>query len=75
MTYFREEMETMPRDELDAMVDERIRYTVNYAAENSIFYRKWFQKNRINPADIREHEDLRELPIISGKTVREYQPP
>ena len=75
MAYFREEMETMPRDELDAMVDERIRYTVNYAAENSIFYRKWFQKNRINPADIREHEDLRELPIISGKTVREYQPP
>ena len=75
MAYFREEMETMPRDELDALVDERIRYTVAYAAENSIFYRKWFQKNNINPADIREHEDLQELPIISGKTVRKHQPP
>lgn len=75
MTYFREEIETIPRDELDALVDERIRYTVNYAAENSLFYGKWFKKNQINPADIREHEDLRELPIISGKTVREKQPP
>ncbi|BDZ70246.1 phenylacetate--CoA ligase family protein [Methanobacterium petrolearium] len=74
MAYFREKIETMPRNELDAVLDERVRYTVAYAAENSIFYRKWFQKNNINPADIREHEDLRELPIISGKTVRKHQP-
>lgn len=75
MDYFREEMETMPRDELDALIDERIRYTVKYAADNSLFYQKWFRKNNIKPADIREHEDLRELPIISGKAVREHQPP
>ncbi|MGZ4857350.1 MAG: coenzyme F390 synthetase [Methanobacteriaceae archaeon] len=75
MTYFREEIETMARDELDALVDERIQYTVKFAVNNSPFYRKWFQKNQINPADIRSHEDLRELPIISGKTVRERQPP
>jgi len=75
MTYFREEIETMPRDELDALVDESIRYTVKFAVDNSPFYRKWFQDNRINPADIRSHEDLRELPIISGKTIRERQPP
>jgi coenzyme F390 synthetase len=75
MTYFREEIETMPRDELDALVDERIRYTVNYAANNSLFYRKWFKQNQINPKEIRSHEDLRELPIISGKVIRERQPP
>ncbi|NYB52946.1 MAG: coenzyme F390 synthetase [Methanobacteriaceae archaeon] len=75
MGYFREEIETMPRDELDALVDERIQYTVKYAAKNSLFYQKWFKEEGINPADIREHEDLRELPIISGKTVRERQPP
>lgn len=75
MTYFREEMETMPRDDLDALVDERIRYTVNYAVENSPFYRKWFKEHKISPSEINEHDDLRELPIISGKTVREMQPP
>ncbi|MDP3066929.1 MAG: coenzyme F390 synthetase [Methanobacteriaceae archaeon] len=75
MAYFNEEIETMPRDELDALVDERIKYTVQFAAKNSPFYRKWFRENNINPQDIRNHEDLRELPIISGKVMRERQPP
>ena len=30
MAYFNEEIETLQRDELDALVDERIRYTVKY---------------------------------------------
>ncbi|MDD1775434.1 MAG: coenzyme F390 synthetase [Methanobacterium sp.] len=75
MPYFREEIEKMPRDELDSLVDERIRYTIKYAQENSPFYRKWFKDNHINVSDIRSHNDLRELPVISGKTMREKQPP
>ncbi len=74
-SYFRKEMETMERDQLDSIVDERIRYTVKYAYENSPFYRKWFDKKGIRPSDVRSHEDLRELPIISGETVRGRQPP
>ena len=73
--YFNEEIETMPRDELDALVDARIKHTVKYAFENSPFYRKWFKENNIKISDIKSHEDLRELPIITGKTVRERQPP
>lgn len=73
--YFNEKIETMPRDELDALVDARIKYTVKYAFENSPFYRKWFKENNINVLDIKSHEDLRELPIITGKTIREKQPP
>lgn len=65
----------MDRGELDALIEERVRYTVKYAAENSPFYRKWFEKHGINPGDIKAHEDLLELPIISGKTIRENQPP
>ncbi|MDO5835589.1 MAG: coenzyme F390 synthetase [Methanobacterium sp.] len=75
MTFYREEIETMPRDDLDALIDERIKYTVKYAVDNSSFYRKWFKEHRINPGDISDHEDLRELPIISGKVMREKQPP
>lgn len=44
MAYFNEDIETMPRDELDALVDERIKYTVQFAAKNSPFYRKWFRE-------------------------------
>jgi coenzyme F390 synthetase len=75
VSYFREDMETLPRDELDALVDERIRYTVKYAYENSPYYRKWFDKNGVNYYDVHNHEDLRELPIISGGVIRKNQPP
>jgi coenzyme F390 synthetase len=75
ISYFRENIETMPRDELDALIDERIRYTVKYAYENSPYYRKWFDKNDVNYYDVHNHEDLRELPIISGGVIRENQPP
>jgi coenzyme F390 synthetase len=68
-------IETMGRGDLDALIDERVRYTVQYAAEHSPFYRHWFRENRIEPKEIRVHEDLLVLPLVSGKTIREHQPP
>ncbi len=73
--YFNPEIETMPRYELDALVEARIKYTVKYAHDNSPFYRKWFRENNIKVSDIKSHEDLRELPIITGQTIRKKQPP
>jgi coenzyme F390 synthetase len=75
MAYFNPEIETLDRGDLDALVDERISNTVRYAAEHSLFYRRMFEKTGIDPNSIREHEDLLELPVISGKTIRENQPP
>ena len=75
MNYYNPETETMKRDGLDALIDERVRYTIRYAAEHSPFYRKWFKNNRIKPDTIREHEDLLELPVINGTTIRTHQPP
>jgi phenylacetate-coenzyme A ligase PaaK-like adenylate-forming protein len=74
-TCFSPEIETMERSDLDSLIDERVRYTVQYAAEHSPFYRHWFKENRIQPGEIRVHEDLLSLPLISGKTIREHQPP
>ena len=68
-------IETMDRDSLDSLIDERVRSTVRYAHEHSPFYRHWFRQNNINPEDIRVHEDLLPLPIVSGRTIRENQPP
>ncbi len=75
MKYYHPDIETLKRDALDALIDERVRYTVRYAAAHSPFYRKWFEKNHIGPHTIREHEDLLELPVISGTTIRSHQPP
>lgn len=73
--YYRPEIELLGRPELDALVDERVRSTVRYAAAHSPFYRKWFREHGIDPSVIREHEDLRHLPIISGSDMRANQPP
>lgn len=75
MPYFNKAIETMDRYSLDALIDERTRYTVKYAAEHSPFYRKWLDSNGIKPGDIREHTDLLKLPIISGREIRKNQPP
>jgi coenzyme F390 synthetase len=73
--YYDQRIETMDRSDLDALIDERVRYTIRYACEHSPFYRHWFKKNRINCEDIRTHEDLLHLPLIAGRTIREHQPP
>lgn len=73
--YHNSAIETMDRDDLNALIDERVRYTVRYAADHSPFYRHWFRENGVEPGDIRVHEDLLRLPIVSGRTIREHQPP
>ena len=73
--FFDEEIETMKRADLDVLVEDRIRYTVKYANDCSPFYRKWFRKHNVDPRDIRSHEDLLNLPIISGEVIHKNQPP
>lgn len=75
LRYWDETIETMERGDLDALVDERIRYTVRYAAEHSPFYKKWFAEEKIDPGAVTCHEDLLDLPVISGQVIREHQPP
>jgi len=75
MAYFNEPVETMRRAELNALIEERIQYTVRYAEENSPFYSQWFREHGIDVGSVRTHEDLAKLPIISGQTIRESQPP
>jgi coenzyme F390 synthetase len=73
--YYRESIETLDRDVLDDLIDERTRYTVSYANDHSPFYRQWFKEHRIDPGSVRTHEDLLSLPLISGGDIRAHQPP
>ena len=70
--YYSPEVETLERCDLDALIDERVRYTVQYAAGYSPFYRNWFRENNINPEEIREHEDLLSLPEILDPNERAF---
>lgn len=73
--YLRSDIETMKYPDLEALIDERIQYTIQYAAEHSPFYKNFFREHNISPYEIKSHEDLLELPVINGHIIRENQPP
>lgn len=72
---FNEPIETMERETLDDLIDERVRYTIRYARDHSLFYSRWFKKHGIDPRTIETHEDLSQLPVITGTDIRSHQPP
>ena len=51
--FYNKEVETLGRDDLDSLIDERVSYTISYAAKHSPFYRDWFHNHHINPGDVR----------------------
>jgi phenylacetate-coenzyme A ligase PaaK-like adenylate-forming protein len=62
--YFHPIIETMPRDKLLKITDERIRHTVKWAYEKSEFYRKMYDKAKVSPDEIKGYDDLPKLPMF-----------
>jgi len=60
----------LPKEELCARRDARLRRMVHYAAATVPYYRSLWRTERMNPRDIRSVEDLARLPLIDKHTVR-----
>jgi len=58
-------------DELRRLRDERLRRTVQRAAEKVPYYRRLFRDLRLDPRDIRAFGDLARLPILTKPQVQE----
>ena len=52
------DVECLPPGDLEVLIEERVRYTVRYAADHSPFYRNWFQAHGISAAEIKSPEQL-----------------
>lgn len=52
--------------------DQRLHAFVQHCAQTVPYYRRWFQKNNVEPKDIRTLEDLRWLPILQKETVQDH---
>ncbi|MDY6778793.1 MAG: AMP-binding protein [Candidatus Nanohaloarchaea archaeon] len=65
----------MSEEELYELKNERLRYTVEYAWENSDFYRELMEEEGLEPADFETVEDLEKLPVVEGEDILENQPP
>jgi phenylacetate-coenzyme A ligase PaaK-like adenylate-forming protein len=59
------------REEIERVRDARVRWMVRYAAETVPYYREFFGKRKIDPREIRTADDLKRLPLLTKKTVRQ----
>ena len=72
--YFDEKAETMSRDELTALQNERLRKTVRHVMADNAWFRARFEAAGIDPEGFRGLEDLTKLPFMSKKDFREQYP-
>jgi len=61
-------------DQVRHMQEIKLRNIINYAYENVPFYREMFDSHKIKPTDINSIDDLKRLPIISKKHVKDNFP-
>jgi phenylacetate-coenzyme A ligase PaaK-like adenylate-forming protein len=60
----------LPREQLVAHRDERVRETVEYAAATVPYYRDLFRSDGIDPREIRTAGDLERLPLVDKLELR-----
>ena len=71
--YYDPEIECMPRPELEQMQLERLQEMVQYAYDNTVYYKRSFDEAGVAPSDIKTLKDLEKFPFIDKKTERETQ--
>ncbi len=72
--FFHEEIETLPKEQLQKMQLARLQSIVERAYTHNTFYRKLYDEAGVKPSDIRYLEDIRKLPFLEKKTVRAAYP-
>jgi phenylacetate-CoA ligase len=71
---FNAEIETMPREALRALQNERLRNIVSFVYERVPYYRELFDREGIQPSSIQSVADLPRLPFTKKSTLRDYYP-
>lgn len=71
--YWNEEIETIPREELEAYQLEQLKVQITEAYEHSPYYRKRFEEAGVTPDDLQSLDDLLKFPILTKHDVRERQ--
>jgi phenylacetate-CoA ligase len=66
--------ETMPREDLEAIILRRLKATIGRVYANVPFYRKKFEENSFNPHDIKSLEDLKRIPFTTKEDLRDNYP-
>ncbi len=72
--YFNEEIETLPRQALEALQLKRLQGMLERMVASVPFYRETFAKQGISPGDVKSLDDLRRLPFTLKQDMRNSYP-
>ncbi len=71
--YWSEPLETMPPQERNAIILDKLRCQISYAYTHSEFYRELYRDAPVDPNNIRSFEELAQLPILTKEHIRAEQ--
>lgn len=70
--YWNKELETLPREQLEAKQLEDLKEIVKFAYENSPYYKRSFDEAGVKPEDIKTLKDIQKFPYINKKNTARY---
>lgn len=71
--YWNEELETMPREQLEEKQLKDLKEIVSFAYNNAPYYKKSFDEAGVKPEDIKTLSDIQKFPFINKQTERDTQ--
>ncbi|WP_422445694.1 phenylacetate--CoA ligase family protein [Thermoanaerobacterium sp. DL9XJH110] len=71
--YWNEEIETLPRRELEAYQTRQLASYLEFAYNNSPFYKEHFDAAGVKPRDFKDLSDIRKFPFVDKQTERDRQ--
>lgn len=71
--HWNEEIETMPRDQIRLMQEEKLRRQIKRLYDQNDYYRAKMDRAGIKPGDIRTLDDLAGFPFFTTQEIRESQ--
>ncbi|MDE6787890.1 MAG: phenylacetate--CoA ligase [Ruminococcus sp.] len=72
--YWNQEIETMSREDMKKLQDERIVEQVKHVYENVEYYRNLMDEKGVKPEDIKSTDDLHKLPFLTKSDLRDAYP-
>ena len=72
--YFQPEVETMSREKIRSIQNEKIVKQVKHVYENVKYYRDLMDEKGVKPEDIKGVDDIKKLPFLSKADLREAYP-
>jgi len=71
--YWNPFIETMPMEKLRELQLKKFKRALQWAYDNSPFYRRIYKEAGLEPGDIKTHEDIRRVPKVEKGMLREVQ--